>query len=202
MLQFCFCFMFWFFGREACGILAPRPGIKPAPPALEAWSLNRWTTREVPEPCILYTLLHVGIHPFIHSSLKREKRKRVGRNGEKRQRWFRVLSLGDWRSNGIISRSGYSKEGGLIWGRTNQTLSKDTGLFFSGEGSLAEAGQCVSLLEVGRAVVEITVDGTEMIIFGFFIYDLSYLDHLLSPKSSFTTFWLHMILLTLFCFLK
>ena len=27
--------MFWFFGREACGILAPGPGIKPAPPALE-----------------------------------------------------------------------------------------------------------------------------------------------------------------------
>ena len=24
-----------FFGREACGILAPRPGIKPSPPALE-----------------------------------------------------------------------------------------------------------------------------------------------------------------------
>ena len=27
--------MFWFFGREACGILDPRPGIEPAPPALE-----------------------------------------------------------------------------------------------------------------------------------------------------------------------
>ena len=27
--------MFWFFGPKACGILAPRPGIKPAPPALE-----------------------------------------------------------------------------------------------------------------------------------------------------------------------
>ena len=27
--------MFWFFGPEACGILAPWPGIKPAPPALE-----------------------------------------------------------------------------------------------------------------------------------------------------------------------
>ena len=27
--------MFWFFGPEACGILAPRPGIEPAPPALE-----------------------------------------------------------------------------------------------------------------------------------------------------------------------
>ena len=27
--------MFWFFGREACGILAPQPGIEPATPALE-----------------------------------------------------------------------------------------------------------------------------------------------------------------------
>ena len=27
--------MFWFFGQEACGILAPQPGIEPAPPALE-----------------------------------------------------------------------------------------------------------------------------------------------------------------------
>ena len=27
--------MFWFPGHEACGILAPWPGIEPAPPALE-----------------------------------------------------------------------------------------------------------------------------------------------------------------------
>ena len=27
--------MFWFFGPKACGILAPRPGIEPATPALE-----------------------------------------------------------------------------------------------------------------------------------------------------------------------
>ena len=27
--------MFWFFGREARGILAPRPGIEPTSPALE-----------------------------------------------------------------------------------------------------------------------------------------------------------------------
>ena len=32
----------------ACGILAPRPGIEPMPPALGAQSLNHWTTREVP----------------------------------------------------------------------------------------------------------------------------------------------------------
>ena len=35
LLQYCFCFMFCFFGREADGILAPRPGIEPAPLALE-----------------------------------------------------------------------------------------------------------------------------------------------------------------------
>ena len=27
--------MFWFFGHKACGILAPRPEIKLAPPGLE-----------------------------------------------------------------------------------------------------------------------------------------------------------------------
>ena len=31
----------------ARGILVPRPGIKPAPPAVEAWSLNHWTAGEV-----------------------------------------------------------------------------------------------------------------------------------------------------------
>ena len=39
-------FFFWPHGT-ACGILAPLPGIKPAPPAVEARSLNHWTTREV-----------------------------------------------------------------------------------------------------------------------------------------------------------
>ena len=35
LLQHCFCFMFWFFGPEACGILVPWPGIKHSLPALE-----------------------------------------------------------------------------------------------------------------------------------------------------------------------
>ena len=26
----------------------PQPGIEPMPPAVEAWSLNHWITREVP----------------------------------------------------------------------------------------------------------------------------------------------------------
>ena len=39
--------MFWLSGHEACGILAPQPGIKPLPPALEDEVSNHWTTREV-----------------------------------------------------------------------------------------------------------------------------------------------------------
>ena len=38
----------YFFVYVACGILVPQPGIQPGPLALEAWSLNYWTTREVP----------------------------------------------------------------------------------------------------------------------------------------------------------
>ena len=41
---FFFCFQYWM----ACGILVPPPGIKSATPAVEAWSLNHWTTREAP----------------------------------------------------------------------------------------------------------------------------------------------------------
>ena len=32
----------------ACGILVPLPGIELTPPAVEVWSLNHWTAREVP----------------------------------------------------------------------------------------------------------------------------------------------------------
>ena len=35
LLQYGFCFIFCYFGREACGILAPQPEFKPTPPALE-----------------------------------------------------------------------------------------------------------------------------------------------------------------------
>ena len=33
----------------ACGILVPRPGIEPGPPAVKAPRPNHWTSREVPE---------------------------------------------------------------------------------------------------------------------------------------------------------
>ena len=41
---------FFFWPRcAACGILVPQPGIEPVPPAVEVWSPDHWTTREVPE---------------------------------------------------------------------------------------------------------------------------------------------------------
>ena len=49
--------LFFFFGHTAkCGILVPWPGIKPVSSALQIWSLNHWTTREVPMG--LYYSLH------------------------------------------------------------------------------------------------------------------------------------------------
>ena len=47
--------LFWL-RHAACEILVPQPGIEPAPPVLEAWSLNHWTSREVPAPLLLSCL--------------------------------------------------------------------------------------------------------------------------------------------------
>ena len=44
---FLYCF-FWP-GRVARGIFIPKPGIEPVPLAVEAWCLNHWATREVPQ---------------------------------------------------------------------------------------------------------------------------------------------------------
>ena len=43
----CVCVCVWLC-CTVCGILVPWPGIKPVSPAMEAQSLNPWTTREVP----------------------------------------------------------------------------------------------------------------------------------------------------------
>ena len=43
-----FCFVFW----PCCtaqGISAPEPRMEPLLPEVEAWSLNHWTVREVPQ---------------------------------------------------------------------------------------------------------------------------------------------------------
>ena len=80
LLQYCFCFMFWFFGHEACGIFAPQPGIEPTPPALEGEvltarppgkSLHRpsWTrpTFSVSSLHILFPQFSAWLPPSCHS---------------------------------------------------------------------------------------------------------------------------------------
>ena len=49
---------FFWLCPTSCGILVPQPGIEPAAPALEAWSLNHWTTREVQRPTFSKSLLN------------------------------------------------------------------------------------------------------------------------------------------------
>ena len=50
LLQYCFCFPFWFFGRKACGILVPDQGLNTHP---WHWKVNQWTSREDPLLCDL-----------------------------------------------------------------------------------------------------------------------------------------------------
>ena len=54
LLQYCFCFMIWFFSHKPYGILTPWPGIEPTPPCIGRWSLNHCSAREVPIHSILY----------------------------------------------------------------------------------------------------------------------------------------------------
>ena len=58
--------------RTTCGILVPWPENKPIPLALEARSLNQWTTREVPEARVLKnslpTSLPLGVFPQVQPS--------------------------------------------------------------------------------------------------------------------------------------
>ena len=44
----------------ACGLYFPDRGSNPGPPALGAWSLNHWTTREVPGARALSQLILIG----------------------------------------------------------------------------------------------------------------------------------------------
>ena len=55
LLQYCFGFMIWLFGREAYGILASKTGIESVSPCIGKHSLNPWTTRKSPYWLIYWT---------------------------------------------------------------------------------------------------------------------------------------------------
>ena len=55
--------MFWCVGWEAYGILAPQPGIRPAPSVLEGEIFNHWAAREVPR----FSFCHLHLSSKIDS---------------------------------------------------------------------------------------------------------------------------------------
>ena len=61
LLQYGFCFMFCFFGHEACGVLVPPSGIEHCTFCIGR-SLQDWTAREVPSPPPVFfcTLITTG----------------------------------------------------------------------------------------------------------------------------------------------
>ena len=63
----------------ACGILFPWPGIEPTPPALEAWSPNHWTAREVPTTSP-QPLLKSNAQPGLRSTELKPINHLIGRN--------------------------------------------------------------------------------------------------------------------------
>ena len=54
MLQYFFCFVFWFFGYRTCGVLAPQPRIEPSAACTGRRNLSHWTARELPLKGCLY----------------------------------------------------------------------------------------------------------------------------------------------------
>ena len=58
--------MFWFFELEACGILAPQPGIEPTPPAVEGEVLTIGLPGKSPH--LVAFSCHVCLSPQIWDS--------------------------------------------------------------------------------------------------------------------------------------
>ena len=63
---------FWGAYCVVCRILAPQPGIKPMPSAVEVWGLNHWTTRELLQIVIYGDIVHsVYMHFLLLIKCKR-----------------------------------------------------------------------------------------------------------------------------------
>ena len=96
----------------ACGILAPRPGIKPTTSVVEAWSLNHWTSKEVPR---------VGLHFFYHGHLSFSRNRHLLQTNQassitlmevfREQRKHRPVQEPSPHTQALISRAGLTIRG-------------------------------------------------------------------------------------------
>ena len=59
--------LLFIFCHVARGILAPHPGMETSPLALEVWSLNHWTTREVLAPLLLIACMFLKVKTFFYT---------------------------------------------------------------------------------------------------------------------------------------
>ena len=62
----------------ACGILVPRPGMEPMPPALEAQGFNHWTAREVPRALTFLLGWPKGLFGFFRIILQKNPNECFG----------------------------------------------------------------------------------------------------------------------------
>ena len=69
LLQHCFCFMFWFFGPKACGMLASPPGMEPAPSVLEGKVLTTRPPGKSSQPFSCVLLQHPHLSTYTQFSL-------------------------------------------------------------------------------------------------------------------------------------
>ena len=129
----------------ACGILVPRPGIEAAPPAVEAWSLNHWTTGEVPEH-----LFDVRLEPGWYWVYKKEQDslpalkapvQQQQQQQQQQQDWIGVNSLG-------LGRGDFLKEMTSELGRSSPGRGGE-----EEEGWLRQQEPWVPMPKIGRAHV-------------------------------------------------
>ena len=106
LLKYCFGFMFQFFGREACGILASRPGVEPAPPALGGGILTTVSLGKPPgRSFFVFKLLNPKVHFQVFSSLLSLEHLTPSTT-------LRSCSLAPGRPAGLIS---CTNAGNLFW---------------------------------------------------------------------------------------
>ena len=68
-LQYCFCFIFWFFWPQGMWDLTSPSGDRTHTRSIARWPLNHWTTSEVPETILLEHITSVFSPPDNHRGL-------------------------------------------------------------------------------------------------------------------------------------
>ena len=98
---------------EACGILAPQPGIELKSPALEAWSLNHWIDREIPL-LLSFTTRYCSFFFFFQNSLALfwcwNQNRRVGKVKQ-----IHLTSFAIWPNRCFRKGSNESSKWHTIW---------------------------------------------------------------------------------------